>query len=80
VPVSIKEWLTLMAGMQRGVIGPSVDEFYYLARTTLVKDEAHFDRFDRPLANISKGWRRSSAPVPISRSNGRCTLAKDSRF
>ncbi len=47
VPVSIKEFLILLEGLQKQVIAPSLDEFYYLARTTLVKDEAHFDRFDK---------------------------------
>jgi len=47
VPVSIREFLTLLEALQRGVILPSLDEFYYLARLTLVKDEAHFDKFDR---------------------------------
>ena len=47
VPVSIREFLTLLEALQRGVIIPSLDEFYYLARLTLVKDEAHFDKFDR---------------------------------
>jgi uncharacterized protein with von Willebrand factor type A (vWA) domain len=37
------------------VIGPSVDDFYYLARTALVKDEAHFDKFDRAFAAYFKG-------------------------
>ncbi len=47
VPVSIKEFLILLEGLQKQVITPSLDEFYYLARTTLVKDEAHFDKFDK---------------------------------
>jgi uncharacterized protein with von Willebrand factor type A (vWA) domain len=55
VPVSIKEWLTLMEGMQRHVIGPSIDDFYYLARATLVKDEANYDKFDRVFAEYFKG-------------------------
>src|SRR5450759_2663450 len=37
LPVSIKEYLMLIEGMQKHVISPSIDEFYYLARTTLVK-------------------------------------------
>ena len=37
LPVSIKEYLTLLEAMDKGVIGPSVDEFYYLSRTALVK-------------------------------------------
>jgi uncharacterized protein with von Willebrand factor type A (vWA) domain len=55
VPVSIKEWLTLMEGMQKGVIGPSIDDFYYLARATLVKDESNYDKFDRAFGAYFKG-------------------------
>jgi uncharacterized protein with von Willebrand factor type A (vWA) domain len=47
IPVSIKEFLTLLEAMQKNVIGPSLDEFYYLARMTLVKDESYYDRFDK---------------------------------
>ncbi|HEY6720862.1 MAG TPA: VWA domain-containing protein, partial [Burkholderiales bacterium] len=55
IPVSIKEWLTLLEGMQKGVISPSIDEFYYLSRTTLVKDEQNFDKFDRAFGEYFKG-------------------------
>jgi len=55
VPVSIKEWLTLLEAMQKGVISPSIDEFYWLSRTTLVKDEANFDKFDRAFGEFFKG-------------------------
>jgi uncharacterized protein with von Willebrand factor type A (vWA) domain len=47
IPVSVTEFLTLMEALSRRVAGYSVDDFYYLARSTLVKDERHFDRFDR---------------------------------
>jgi len=47
IPVSIKEFLLLLEAMQKNVIGPSIDDFYYLSRTLLVKDEAHFDKFDK---------------------------------
>jgi uncharacterized protein with von Willebrand factor type A (vWA) domain len=53
--VSVKEYLTLLEGLKAGVIGPSVDDFYFLARTTLVKDEAHYDKFDRAFAAYFKG-------------------------
>ncbi len=46
VPVSITEYLTLMEAMEQGVAALSVDDFYYLSRATLVKDERHYDRFD----------------------------------
>jgi uncharacterized protein with von Willebrand factor type A (vWA) domain len=55
VPVSIKEFLILLEAMQKNVIGPSLDEFYYLARTTLVKDEAHYDKFDQAFGMYFKG-------------------------
>jgi uncharacterized protein with von Willebrand factor type A (vWA) domain len=47
IPVSIKEFLILLEALQKQVIGNALDEFYYLARTTLVKDEAHYDKFDQ---------------------------------
>lgn len=59
LPVSVKEFLTLLEGLRAGVIGadgvPTIDDFYYLARTTLVKDEAQFDKFDRAFAAYFKG-------------------------
>ncbi|MFM7669839.1 MAG: vWA domain-containing protein [Betaproteobacteria bacterium] len=47
VPVSIKEFLMLIEALDKQVISSSIDDFYYLARTTLVKDEANFDKFDK---------------------------------
>ena len=61
LPVSVKELLTLLEALQKGVVGPqsedgwSMDDFYFLARTTLVKDEKHYDKFDRAFAAYFKG-------------------------
>lgn len=55
LPVSIKEFLTLLEAMQQGVVGTSVDEFYFLSRTILVKDEANYDKFDRAFGLYFKG-------------------------
>ena len=55
LPVSIKEWLTLLEAMQKNVISPSIDEFYYLSRTALVKDENNFDKFDRAFGEYFQG-------------------------
>ena len=55
LPVSIKEYLTLLEAMRKQVIGPSVDEFYYLSRATLVKDERNFDKFDKAFGAYFKG-------------------------
>ena len=59
LPVSIKEYLTLLEAMGKGVIGPSVDDFYYLSRAALVKDEANFDKFDRAFAEFWQGVRNN---------------------
>jgi uncharacterized protein with von Willebrand factor type A (vWA) domain len=55
LPVSIKEYLTLLEAMGKDVIGPSIDEFYYLSRAALVKDEANFDKFDRAFGEFWQG-------------------------
>ncbi len=61
LPVSVKEFLALLEALQAGVVGPksedgwSLDDFYYLARIVLVKDEKHFDKFDRAFAAYFKG-------------------------
>src|SRR5271154_2398780 len=55
LPVSVKEYLLLLEGLQRHVIGPSMDEFYYLARAALVKDEQLYDKFDRAFGAYFSG-------------------------
>ncbi len=55
VPVSLREYLTLLEALQRQVIPPSMDDFYYLARTVMVKDETHFDRFDKAFGSYYRG-------------------------
>ena len=69
LPVSVKEFLTLLEALKEGVVGPNVsetladteatgykiDDFYYLSRTTLVKDEKHYDKFDRAFGAYFKG-------------------------
>jgi uncharacterized protein with von Willebrand factor type A (vWA) domain len=56
LPVSVKEYLTLLEALKGGVIGPSVDDFYYLARTTLVKDEACSTSSTAPSPPTSRAW------------------------
>jgi len=58
LPVSITEYLTLMGAMKQGVADYSVEDFYFLARATLVKDERHIDRFDRVFATVFRGVER----------------------
>jgi uncharacterized protein with von Willebrand factor type A (vWA) domain len=46
VPVSIREFLDLLSVMRQGLVYADMEQFYFLARTVLVKDEKHFDKFD----------------------------------
>jgi uncharacterized protein with von Willebrand factor type A (vWA) domain len=55
VPVTLKEYLMLMEGMDKSVIGRRVEEFYYLSRSALVKDEKYLDRFDVVFSHVFKG-------------------------
>jgi uncharacterized protein with von Willebrand factor type A (vWA) domain len=60
LPVSVKEFLVLLEAMQANVVGPqsdacSMDDFYYLSRTALIKDEKHFDKFDKAFGAYFKG-------------------------
>ncbi len=55
VPASLKEFLTLLEALDKGVVYGSIDDFYTLSRLALVKDEAYFDRFDLAFAAYFKG-------------------------
>jgi uncharacterized protein with von Willebrand factor type A (vWA) domain len=55
IPVTIKEFLTLLDAMEKQVLQPSMDDFYYMSRLCLVKDEANYDKFDRAFALYFKG-------------------------
>jgi uncharacterized protein len=55
LPVSVTEYLALMGAMRAGVAEYSIEDFYYLARAVLVKDERHLDRFDRVFAEAFRG-------------------------
>jgi uncharacterized protein with von Willebrand factor type A (vWA) domain len=58
VPVSLTEFLALLEALKRRLAFCSAEEFYYLARMSLVKDERHFDRFDRVFAEFFAGAER----------------------
>ncbi len=70
LPVSVKEFLTLLEALKLGVVGPKtaqsdddaeaasgykIEDFYYLSRATLVKDEKHYDKFDKAFSAYFKG-------------------------
>ena len=55
VPVTLKEYLTLIEAVDADVAGWRVEDFYVLARTVLIKDERHLDIFDRVFSHVFKG-------------------------
>ena len=55
VPVSVRELLDLINALKHNVVFADMDEFYFLSRTILVKDERHFDKFDRAFGAYFKG-------------------------
>ena len=55
IPVSLREYLTLLEAVEKGVPDYDVEHFYYLCRSVLVKDERHLDRFDQVFGEVFKG-------------------------
>ncbi len=55
IPVSLREYLAFLEGMAAGLVTYDATGFYYLARTAMVKDERHLDRFDRAFAKAFGG-------------------------
>ena len=55
VPVTLREYLNLMDALDRNLADKSVQDFYYLSRALLVKDERNLDRFDRVFGQVFKG-------------------------
>jgi hypothetical protein len=55
IPVTLKEYLVLMEALDKRVINQSVEDFYFLSRSALVKDERNLDKFDRVFGQVFKG-------------------------
>ena len=55
VPMTLREYLTLMEALDADLAEQTVENFYYLARTALVKDERNLDKFDRVFGTVFKG-------------------------
>ncbi|MBB5214969.1 vWA domain-containing protein [Parapusillimonas granuli] len=64
LPVSVQEYLTLLETLQSGVMPPTVDDFYHLARMTLVKNETYFDRYDQAFGSF---YRAAEAALPAGK-------------
>ena len=65
VPVSLREYLSLLEGMDAHLVDYDVEGFYYLARAALVKDERHIDRFDQVFSHVFKGVESVSGQAGI---------------
>ena len=61
IPVTIREFLTFLEALDKGVARANIDEFYYLSRAALVKDERFFDTFDLVFENFFKGAMHKTA-------------------
>ena len=68
VPVTLREYLTLMEAMEKDLAGRRVEDFYYLSRAALIKDERNLDKFDRVFGHVFKGLElmseASAADIP----------------
>ncbi len=82
---SITELLTLLEAMKRGVAGHNIDDFYFLARAALVKDETELDRFDRIFGAYFEGVEDSlgdlfqEVPEEWLRRQAELTLSEEER-
>ena len=65
IPTTVREFLVLLVGLNRRIVYADIDEFYYLSRTCLVKDEKHFDKFDGVFGEYFKGVTRQAGEIHI---------------
>ena len=90
LPVTLREYLTLMEAMEKDLAGRRVEDFYYLSRSALVKDERNPDKFDRVFGHVFRGlellsdkdtveipaeWLPARAPIQLTAVNTSRTIA-----
>ena len=63
LPVSLREYLTLMEAVEFDLANRRTEDFYYLARSALVKDETNLDKFDRVFGTVFKGLETTSEEI-----------------
>ena len=66
VPATIKEYLVLLEALKAGAAEYDVDDFYYLSRAALVKDERHLDRFDVVFGTVFKGLEKPEGEAEVT--------------
>src|SRR5690606_42025425 len=69
IPVSLREYLSLLEALKADLVTYDVEGFYYLSRATLVKDERHLDRFDQVFSHIFKGLEGSDGQSVLDAEN-----------
>jgi len=69
IPVSLREYLALLEGMEAGLVDYDVEGFYFLARAALVKDERYIDRFDQVFSHVFKGLEAVSGEAAVDVAN-----------
>src|SRR5437588_5269349 len=65
VPVTLREYLTLMEAMDNDLASRRVEDFYYLSRAALIKDERNLDKFDRVFGHVFKGLELLTDPLLV---------------
>ena len=63
VPVSIREYLDFLSGLDKGITNLNTNSFYHFARASLVKDERHYDRFDRTFSEFFEGALKNGGEI-----------------
>lgn len=63
LPVTLREYLTLMEAMDADLASRKVEDFYYLSRALLVKDERNLDKFDRVFGTVFKGFESTAEAI-----------------
>src|ERR1700748_2563185 len=63
VPVTLREYLTLMEAMEKDLASRRGEDFYYLSRTALIKDERNLDKFDHVFGHVFKGLELLTDPL-----------------
>lgn len=67
IPVTLREYLTLLEALKQDLVTYDVEAFYYLSRSALVKDERHLDRFDQVFSEAFKGVERIGGSSEIEK-------------
>ena len=75
--VSVKEYLTLLEALSSPIMPPTLEDFYFLSRTTLIKDETLFDRFDRAFATY---YRSLEQKLPPGKKIPLCNMERGVKF